>query len=218
MSGLFINIEGPDGAGKTTQIDMLVDELEKAGVDFVFTKEPGGTEMAEEIRHTVKKKRAERVYPFTELLLFFAARHQNHHNFVLPNLKLGRLVLTDRHTPSTLAYQSSRGIDSKSILLIDEMVMNSVRPDLTILLDISVEDSRRRLGDREETVDDRLDQESEEFMSKVRESYLKQATECPDIFHIIDASTGIDEIHAKIKECVFGFIAKRRGLLNGGAQ
>jgi dTMP kinase len=220
MTGFFLNFEGADGVGKSMQIDLFAEYLRAQGVDFVQTREPGGTEMAEEIRLVVKKKRAETVYPMTQVLLFFAARHQNHHNFVLPNIEAGKVVITDRHTSSTIAYQLAAGVARLDIDVIDEIVMQNIRPDLTIILDISEEESERRILSRikeDGEINDIFDDASREYKRNVRNGYLLQARAEPSKFRVIDAGDTPEVIHDKIKECVNAFM-KERGIINGGNQ
>lgn len=214
MTGLFINFEGVDGSGKTTQIEMLVNSLKSLGLPVVTTIEPGGTEMANDIRTLVKIKRSEEVYVKTEILLFFAARYQNYKNIILPSIEAGNITISDRHTPSTVAYQTAKNkADLSTILEIDKIIMNSLRPDMTFILDLGIDVSSSRLQRRPETSSDRFDSADDEYMREVRQSYLDQAKERPDIFRVIEANDKKEVVHERIKKQVLDFIVKKMGAI-----
>ncbi|GAB4537213.1 MAG: dTMP kinase [Thermodesulfovibrionia bacterium] len=192
----FISFEGIEGTGKTTQVRLLADYLKAKGYDVITTEEPGGTPIGRKIRELLLHPQNS-MDPLTELLLYYSSRAQHIREVIYPSLVLNRIVITDRFTDSTIAYQGyGRGIDLKTIKRLNEIVTPNIKPFLTFLLDIEVEEGLRR--NREMGKDDRFEIETIEFHKLVRKGYLKLAGEEPNRIRLIDASRGIDEVHKEI--------------------
>jgi dTMP kinase len=207
--GLFISFEGIEGSGKSTQAKLLKEYLLKSKYNVVLTVEPGGTLIGEEIRRILLSLENKNMLPKTELLLYNASRAQHIEELILPSLEGGKVVITDRFTDSTIAYQGyGRGIDLSLILDIDRIVNNSLRPDVTILLDLDVEEGLRR--NRGINKRDRLEFEEIEFHKRVRVGYLEIASKERDRIKIIDASGSIEDVHEKIK-CIITEVLERWG-------
>lgn len=202
MRGFFITFEGPEGAGKTTQLKMLTPWLKKRGCQCLITREPGGTPLAEMIRETVKHHNtAEPVFDQTELLLFAASRAQHVNYRIRPALKEGKFVLCDRFTDSTLAYQGfARNGDIEFIKRLNDYCIGDCVPDLTILMDLDPANGRQRTAIRSETIGihDRLEAETIAFHQQVRAGYLKLAELEPQRIVIVSAEQTPDAIHEAI--------------------
>lgn len=201
--GQFITFEGTEGVGKSTQLANAASTLKALGIDYIVTREPGGTPMAESIRELLLAPRAEPVNETTELLLMFAARAQHLHTRILPELEAGRWVLCDRFTDATFAYQGGgRGVPAERIAQLENLVQGSVRPDHVILLDAPVETGMTRARRRGEL--DRFEQEAVAFFERIRQTYLDRATGSPARYHIVDASQSLqavsDEVSGLIRE------------------
>lgn len=197
-SGKFISIEGIEGVGKSTNIDVLVNCIEAAGHKVLTTREPGGTPFAEDIREILMNRGDEPVPEIAELLLMFAARSFNVNNVILPALEAGTWVVCDRFTDSSRAYQGGgRGIPMETIDQVADWVHGDTWPDLTILLDAPVEIGMERAGKR--SAPDRFEQERHEFFQRVRECYLQLAANEPARFVLIDTTRSIREVGADIQ-------------------
>ncbi|MDR9423859.1 MAG: dTMP kinase [Marinobacter sp.] len=195
--GRFITFEGTEGVGKSTQLKQAAATLESLGVDFIVTREPGGTPMAEKIRELLLAPREEPVNETTELLLMFAARAQHLHNRILPALDEGKWVLCDRFTDATFAYQGGgRGVSSERIALLEKLVQDDFRPDHVILLDAPVETGMARAQKRGEL--DRFEQEALDFFQRIRNAYLERATARPGQYHIVNAELPLEQVSANI--------------------
>lgn len=209
--GLFITFEGPEGSGKTSQINMLGEYLKAMGMDFVITREPGGTPLAEKIRNVVKQHcdRNEEVHPGTELLLIEAARFQHVSEVIAPALESGRTVLCDRFYDSTTAYQGgARGISGEVIHSLNAFAAGKCMPDLTILLDLPPEVGFERAGRRQETKGeyDRFEQEDLDFHRQVRKSFLELAARHPERIKVVDADRTREEIQLEIRKYVHALV------------
>ncbi|MEH6627676.1 MAG: dTMP kinase [Motiliproteus sp.] len=201
----FVTIEGGEGAGKTTNINFIQDYLTTAGIPFLLTREPGGTPMAEELREMLLRHRDEAVSENCELLLMFAARAQHIQQVIIPALKKGTWVLCDRFTDATYAYQGGgRGVDVSKIASLENLVQGDLRPDLTLLLDVSVEVGMERARARGQL--DRFEQEKMDFFELVRHAYLERAKQESNRFRVIDAAGGIDNVQQKIRNVLDRFI------------
>ena len=195
--GYFITFEGGEGTGKSTQLALVKEALEQRGIKACVTREPGGTELAEEIRGVLLSPRNETVDPTTELLLMFAARAQHLARVILPAVDRGEWVLCDRFTDATYAYQhGGRGVDGDKIATLERLVQMGVNPDLTLLFDAPIEISLQRMRDRGAL--DRFEQEGLEFMQRVRSAYLTRARGESERFRVIDATATVDDVHASV--------------------
>ena len=207
MQGKFITIEGTEGVGKTTNIEFIQHWLNRRGVEFVSTREPGGTPLAEEVRELLLTAREEKVGDSTELLLMFAGRAQHLDQVILPALDSGTSVLCDRFTDASYAYQGfGREMDCSLIAELEQIVQGDLRPDLTLILDIPVEIGLKRASER--SAPDRFEQEQIEFFDRVRQGYLKIAEENPKRCAVIDASQSLDEVQASIEVVLENFYSQ----------
>jgi dTMP kinase len=206
--GVFISFEGIEGTGKTKQSRLLYEYFRKIGYKVILTGEPGGTRIGLKIRDLLLSVENRKMTPVSELLLYNASRAQHIKEVIIPALKKGFIVITDRFTDSTKAYQGyGRGIDLKLIDLLEKIVTEDVRPDLTLLLDLDVEIGLKR--NRHINKTDRLELEDIKFHKRVRKGYLKIAAKEPERIKLIDASGSIEEIHQKIIGIVENSIIKR---------
>jgi dTMP kinase len=213
--GKFITFEGLDGSGKSTQTEKLARSLRARGLSVTITREPGGTATGEKIREVILHSATSGLSPLTELALMFAARAQHIEEVILPALAEGRIVLCDRFTDSTEAYQGGgRKLGSKPVLQMHEILCGDLQPDLTILLDndlaFSVERARRRnqkdKGSRAEKGrardENRFEQENRAFFGRVRHAYMTIANREPQRVHLVNARGTPNETHAVIMELV----------------
>ena len=197
MRGKFITIEGTEGVGKTTNIQFIQNWMQAKKLPFVATREPGGTPLAEQIRDLLLSPRDELVCDTAELLLMFAGRAQHLHQVIEPSLEEGAWVLCDRFTDATYAYQGAgRNMRDDLIAELEMIVQGSLRPDLTLILDIPVELGLKRASDRSEP--DRFELEQTEFFELVRNGYLKIAEQNPDRCVVIDASQPLADVQRDI--------------------
>jgi len=195
--GLFITLEGGEGACKSTQMAYVEECLKKAGKKVHVTREPGGTALSESIRELLLDHRQTAMDADTELLLMFAARAQHLAELIRPALDAGQWVLCDRFTDATYAYQGGgRGIDIKRISALEDWVQGSLRPDLTLLLDLPIDMGMSRAGERGEL--DRFEREQQDFFERVRKTYLDLAVQHPERYRIVDASLDIQQVQAQI--------------------
>lgn len=196
--GKFITIEGIEGVGKSTNMDVLVRRIEAAGHKVLTTREPGGTPFAEDIRDIVMNRDEEPVPEIAELLLIFAARSFNVSNVIRPALTAGTWVVCDRFTDSSRAYQGGgRGLPMETIDKVADWVHGDTWPDKTILLDAPVEIGMRRAGDRSEP--DRFEKEQHDFFQRVRDCYLSLAAKEPQRFITVDTTRELDVVAAEIE-------------------
>lgn len=209
--GRFITVEGGEGVGKSTNMAFVREWLESRGIEVVSTREPGGTPLAEEIRALLLTPREEVVDSDAELLLMFAARAQHLNTFIRKNLQEGRWVLSDRFTDATYAYQGGgRGMDSKKIAILEQLVQGNMRPDLIILLDLAVDTGRLRAEKRGAL--DRFEAESIAFYQRVRDTYLDRARANPDRYKIVDASGSLAEVQQGIGQVMEFFLTNHNEL------
>ncbi len=203
--GKFITVEGVEGAGKTSNIEFIKHVLESSGKEVLFTREPGGTPLGEEIRNLLLGHRHAGMSDDTELLLMFAARAENLEQKIRPALDAGIWVLCDRFTDASYAYQGGgRGIDTKRIHALEEWTHKDIKPDLTLLLDLPVAVGLERAGKRSEP--DRFEKEEERFFEAVRQAYLQIAWDQADRVKVVDASSPLYEVQARIAEIMQDFI------------
>lgn len=192
---LFFTFEGPDGAGKTTVLKMIVSKLQEEGKEVVATREPGGSVIAEEIRQVILNPAHTEMDAKTEALLYAAARSQHFAEKIEPALSQGKVVLCDRFIDSSLAYQGiGRGLGIAGVKSINEFAIGDRMPDMTILFDLDPEIGLSRINKHKEREVNRLDVESLTFHQSVRNAYLKLAEEFPERIYIIDASKSLEEV------------------------
>jgi len=200
-NGLFITLEGPEGAGKSTNRDYLAELLGSGGREVVLTREPGGTPLAERIREILLAPAAEPMAVDTELLLMFAARAQHLAQVVRPALARGALVLCDRFVDATYAYQGGgRGVPVERIATLEAFVLGDLQPDLTLVFDLPVEIGLARAARRGAL--DRFEQEQRAFFEAVRQTYLDRAQAVPARYRLIDASRSLAEVQAELRALV----------------
>lgn len=194
--GLFINFEGGDGSGKTTQMHLLARRLESEGYKALETTEPGGTRIGNQIRRILLDSANQELCPTAEMLLYFASRAQNVEELILPALAAGSVVLSDRFTDSTMAYQGfGRGLGERLVIELDRISCHALVPDLTILIDIDIEASLARARQRNlDLTESRMDAQAVEFHRKVREAYLEMARREPGRFRVVDGRADIDTV------------------------
>ncbi|MDH0291025.1 dTMP kinase [Pseudomonas sp. GD04087] len=193
MTGLFITLEGPEGAGKSTNREYLAERLRERGIEVQLTREPGGTPLAERIRELLLDPSDEKMAVDTELLLVFAARAQHIAEVIRPALERGAVVLCDRFTDATYAYQGGgRGLPVERIAQLESFVQGGLRPDLTLVFDLPVEIGLSRAAARGRL--DRFEQEGRDFFEAVRNTYLGRARAEPTRYHILDAAQSLAEV------------------------
>lgn len=206
MKGLFITFEGGEGAGKSTMIEKAREFFGAQGREVLLTREPGGTRLAERIRELVLGQEFPELCAETELLLVFAARAQHLAEVIRPALKLGKVVLCDRFTDASWAYQGGgRGQPAEFIAMLEQAVQRELQPDLTLLLDLPVTTGLARMATRGEA--DRIEQESCVFFERVRASYLQRAQQFPQRFRIIDAAQDKAAVWADIERALEGSVS-----------
>ena len=210
MSGLFITLEGPEGAGKSTNREFLAQHLREQGQEVLLTREPGGTPLAEQIRELLLAPSEESMCSDTELLLVFAARAQHLHQVIRPALARGALVLCDRFTDATYAYQGGgRGLSCERIAQLETFVQGDLRPDLTLIFDLPVEIGLSRAAARGRL--DRFEQEGMRFFESVRNAYLQRAAQTPQRYRVIDAGKPLSEVQQALLALVPELMERARG-------
>lgn len=199
--GRFITVEGGEGAGKSSNLAYIQSLLEAAGKQVLFTREPGGTPLGEAIRELLLGHKHTGMADDTELLLMFAARAEHLQRKILPALTRGTWVLCDRFTDASFAYQGAgRGLSMEKIDELQQFVQGSLRPDLTLLLDLPVDMGLQRAGRRSEP--DRFEKESHDFFENVRTGYLQIAAREPGRVQVIDAAQSLELVQAQIKSVI----------------
>lgn len=210
MSGLFITLEGPEGAGKSTNRDYLAARMREHGLDVVLTREPGGTPLAERVRELLLAPSDEAMAADTELLLVFAARAQHLAQVIRPALARGAVVLCDRFTDATYAYQGGgRGLSVERIATLEQFVQGDLRPDLTLVLDLPVEVGLARAAARGRL--DRFEQEGQAFFEAVRQAYLQRAQGAPQRYSLLDAAQSLEAVQRDIDALLPGILGRCRG-------
>ncbi|WP_248929120.1 dTMP kinase [Paenibacillus hamazuiensis] len=199
MKGLFITFEGPDGAGKTTQLKGLAAQLQAQGHEVVVTREPGGTAISDQIREVLLSPNNREMVDQAEVLLYAASRAQHVHELILPALEAGKIVLCDRFIDASMAYQAfGLGVDEETVRSINRFASSGLQPRRTYMLDVPVEISLTRLGRRQQTVSganlDRIELKTAEYHRKVREGFQRIAEQNKDRVVLIDANRPEEEI------------------------
>ena len=203
--GIFITMEGPDGSGKTTQIELLKKELEQSGYKVTITREPGGNRISEAIRGIILNKDYSEMSPVTECLLYASARAQLIAEVVGPRLENGEAVISDRFVDSSLVYQGiARGLGIETVYEINKIAIAGYMPDATFLLDLTAEEGIRTKKDQKEL--DRMELAGLEFHKKVAEGYRTLAERFPERIQVIDATQSVETISGLIKERVYGIL------------
>lgn len=210
MTGLFITLEGPEGAGKSTNRDYLAERLRAQGIEVVLTREPGGTLLAERIREVLLAPGDEPMNPDTELLLVFAARAQHLAEVIRPALARGAVVICDRFTDSTYAYQGGgRGLSLERIATLETFVQGDLRPDLTLLFDLPVEVGMARASARGRL--DRFELEGQAFFDAVRSAFLQRAKAEPTRYYLLDAAQPLSQVQQAIDALLPTLLERSRG-------
>ena len=201
----FITVEGIEGAGKTSCLDLLEQRIRQRGHEVLVTREPGGTPLGEDLRQLLLGHRHDGMADDTELLLMFAARAEHLRAKIEPALAAGSWVLCDRFTDATYAYQGyGRGIDLQRIAALETWVQGERRPDLTLLLDLPVEVGLQRAGRR--STPDRFERQALTFFDRVRQGYLSLAASAPGRFRVIDAGQSLDEVSRQVTATIDAFL------------
>ncbi len=196
--GKFITIDGVEGAGKSTQINLICSYLHRKGIEVVRTREPGGTDLGEKIRSLLLDVDNKEMHSDTELLLMFSSRNELIQNKIIPALDKGHWVVSDRFTDASFAYQGGgRMLDLDRISKLESWVLGEFQPDLTLLLDVSVDIGMTRIEAR--AAKDRIELEERAFFERVRSVFIDRSKSYPERIKLIDASGSISEIHTKIK-------------------
>jgi dTMP kinase len=210
VSGLFITLEGPEGAGKSTNREYLAERLREQGIEVLLTREPGGTPLAERIRELLLTPSAEPMAADTELLLVFAARAQHLAEVISPALARGVVVLCDRFTDATYAYQGGgRGLSVERIGQLEQFVQGALRPDLTLLCDLPIEIGLARAEARGRL--DRFEQEARSFFQAVRHTYLERAAQAPARYRIVDAGQSLAQVQLALDTILPELLVRCRG-------
>ncbi|MEX5593997.1 dTMP kinase [Pseudomonas orientalis] len=210
MTGLFITLEGPEGAGKSTNRDYLAERLRAEGVEVVLTREPGGTPLAERIREVLLAPGDEPMNADTELLLVFAARAQHLAEVIRPALARGAVVICDRFTDSTYAYQGGgRGLCLQRIAALEAFVQGDLRPDLTLLFDLPVEVGMARASARGRL--DRFELEGQAFFDAVRTAFLERARAEPARYYLLDAAQPLAQVQQALDALLPTLLERARG-------
>jgi dTMP kinase len=202
VSSLFITLEGPDGSGKSTQCKLLAEHLESLGQSVLLTREPGGTEISLQIRQVIMDMKNRAMQPATEFLLFSAARAQLVREKIKPHLEQGGIVIADRYADSSLAYQGyGHGIPLETIRAITDFATGSLKPDLTLLLDIDSEGGLRR---RQATGAEwnRLDDYALAFHQRVRDGFFALARAEPERWRVLNADQDVEPLQAEVRRLV----------------
>jgi len=196
--GVFITFEGIEGAGKTTNIEYIANQIKKAGYDVLLTREPGGTPIGESIREILISKNLPDMHPETELLLMFAARAEHINTVIRPALEKKMWVLCDRFTDASYAYQGAgRGLDMHKIDILKDFVQGSLKPDITFLFDLPANIGLARAKSRGEA--DRFEQQHVDFFNRIRNQYLRLAEKEPERFRLIHAEHNLEQVQQQIK-------------------
>lgn len=210
MSGLFITLEGPEGAGKSTNREYLAALLREQGLEVVLSREPGGTPLAERIRELLLTPSDELMHSDTELLLVFAARAQHLAEVIRPALQRGAVVLCDRFTDATYAYQGGgRGLSEARIAELEQFVQGDLCPNLTLVFDLPVEVGLARAAVRGRL--DRFEQEGQGFFEAVRQAYLQRAQKAPERYRVLDAAQTLEQVQRDINAVLPLILERCRG-------
>ena len=205
MTGKFITVEGIEGAGKTTCMQVVTDVIEQQGISAIHTREPGGTDLGEDLRNLLLGHKHTGMSDDAELLMMFAARAEHIAQKIKPALDEGNWVLCDRFTDATYAYQGyGRGISLEKISGLENWVQGELRPDLTLLMDLPVEMGMERAGKR--SAPDRFESEAWDFFERIRQGYLSIAAEQSSRVKVIDASQDLHDVQEQVRAAIEAFV------------
>jgi len=204
--GIFITFDGPEGSGKSTHSRRVKDDLVSSGYDVVYTREPGGTLLGKKIREALLEKDNIPLGKQAELFLFEADRAQHVEEVIIPALTDGKIVISDRFSAATFAYQGyAQGMDMDMILDIDYAATKGLEADITVLLDVAAQTGLRRA--ESQTSPDRMEKRPQEFHEKVRQGYLEIAKEHPERVKLIEVRDNADQTYELVKKAVYDFLA-----------
>ncbi|MGG4490341.1 dTMP kinase [Metabacillus idriensis] len=207
MKGIFITFEGPDGAGKTTILNMLSEEFMEKGIEAVFTREPGGIRIAEQIREVILNKENIEMDSRTEALLYAAARRQHIVEKVIPALNEGKLIICDRFIDSSLAYQGyAREIGVDDVYSINMFAIDGVMPEVTLYFDIEPERGLLRINGSDSREVNRLDLEKMDFHLKVQKGYKQLIDKFPERIKVINADQSVADVYRDVKEVLIPYL------------
>ncbi|KQS42196.1 dTMP kinase [Exiguobacterium sp. Leaf196] len=208
MKGTFITVEGPDGAGKTTQLQLLNDVLKEKGYNVTMTREPGGTRVGNEIRSLILNPDFEEMKEMTEILLYAASRAQHVEELIRPALEAGTIILCDRFVDASLAYQGyGLGHPIDLVRHINDSATGGLAPDRTYLFDLTVTDSKKRMMDRGAL--DRIEQRDDAFRARVYDGFKQIAASDPERVQIVQANRSIEVIHQDLVEDVITYLEEK---------
>ena len=206
MRGLLITFEGVEGSGKSTQAELLYDALSARGLPCLLTREPGGTPIGEKIRDVLLAREHSEMSAKTELLLYLASRHQHVQEKLLPAIRAGKVVISDRYSESSLAYQGrARGLSFKVVSRLDKFATGGLRADLVAVVDVPPQTGRSR----KQQEPDRLESEAAQFHEAVREGYLQLARRAPKRIRVFDGLKERAELHEEIRGEVMDFLSRK---------
>ncbi|MBR3381290.1 MAG: dTMP kinase [Bacillus sp. (in: Bacteria)] len=211
MSGMFITFEGPEGAGKTTVIRKVYEEMERQGYAVMATREPGGIDIAEQIREVILNEKNTKMDAKTEALLYAAARRQHLAEKVEPALKRGETVLCDRFVDSSLAYQGyARGLGIEEVKSINDFAIDGMMPQMTIYFSITPEEGLKRIDANQGREKNRLDMETLNFHQMVREGYEQLIAQSPERFRVVDASQPVQDVFNEVFQLIQDTLKKNQ--------
>lgn len=211
MTGTFITVEGPDGAGKTTQLQLLADRLTAEGYEIVMTREPGGTRIGNEIRSLILNPDFQEMDEMTEILLYAASRAQHVNELIRPALAAGKIVLCDRFIDASIAYQGyGLGYAIEQVHSINQQATNHLTPDRTYLFDLTVSESKQRMMDRGAL--DRIEQRDDAFRQRVYDGFMTLAVQEPERIQLVDANQSIESLQTELCKDVLTYLKKRERL------
>lgn len=211
MTGTFITVEGPDGAGKTTQLQLLADRLTAEGYEIVMTREPGGTRIGNEIRSLILNPDFQEMDEMTEILLYAASRAQHVNELIRPALAAGKIVLCDRFIDASIAYQGyGLGYTIEQVRSINQQATNHLTPDRTYLFDLTVSESKQRMIDRGAL--DRIEQRDDAFRQRVYDGFMTLAVQEPERIQLVDANQSIESLQTELCKDVLTYLKKRERL------
>ncbi len=212
-TGRLLTLEGIEGAGKSTHLDFIRQRLTAAGLSVLVTREPGGTPLGEEIRSLLLSRRQGGMAVDSELLLMFAARSEHLARVIRPALEAGHWVISDRFVDASYAYQGGgRGMDKARIAVLESWLLGSLRPSLTLLFDLPVEQALARVEARSQQQSqqkDRFETEGAAFFERIRESYLERAAEHPERYRVIDARPDIADVERQLQQVLDEWLSSR---------